>query len=74
MNAISSQLEEAMAVLEQLRITPTEMPDTNEDVALILNGIQKFEFVALLLIRAQVLSSLDWIQKYLQVKKIYIKH
>jgi hypothetical protein len=36
------------AALEQLCDTLTETLDKREDAALILNGIEKFEFVALL--------------------------
>jgi hypothetical protein len=42
--------------------------DTHEDAALILNGIEKFEFVALQF-WSEVVSSIDWIQKCLQAKE-----
>jgi hypothetical protein len=53
-----------IAALEKLCDTPTEMFDTHEDAALILNGSEKFEFVALLFFWSVVLSSIDRIQKY----------
>jgi hypothetical protein len=73
-NAISRQLEKVIAALEQLCDTLTETLDTREDAALILNGIEKFEFLALLF-WSEVLSSIDRIQKCLQAKETtYIKH
>jgi hypothetical protein len=45
-NAISRQLEKVIAALEQLCDTLTKKLDTRKDAALILNGIEKFEFVA----------------------------
>jgi hypothetical protein len=62
-------LKKVIAALEQLCDTLTEMLDTCEDAALILNGIEKFEFVALLFFWSEVLSSIDWIQKCLQAKE-----
>jgi hypothetical protein len=47
-NAISRQLEKVIAALEQLHDTLTEKLDTREYAALILSGIEKFQFVALL--------------------------
>jgi hypothetical protein len=67
--AISRQLEKVIAALEQLCDTLTKMLDTCQDVALILNGIKKFEFVALLFFWSEVLSSIDQIQKCLQAKE-----
>jgi hypothetical protein len=58
-----------IAALEQLCDTLTETLDTREDAALILNGIEKFEFVALLFFWSEVLSSIDRIQKCLQAKE-----
>jgi hypothetical protein len=68
-NASSRQLEKVIAALEQLCDTLTEMLDTREDAALIFNGIEKIEFVALLFLWSVVLSSIDRIQKYLQAKE-----
>jgi hypothetical protein len=68
-NAISHQLEEVIAALEQMCDTMTETLDIHEDAALILNGIEKFEFVALLFFWSEVLSSIDWIQKCLHAKE-----
>jgi hypothetical protein len=39
-----------MAALEQLRDTPIETTDTDEDAALIINGTENIESVALLFI------------------------
>jgi hypothetical protein len=47
-NAISRQLEKVIAALERLCDTLTETLDTREIAVLILNGVKKFEFVALL--------------------------
>jgi hypothetical protein len=47
-NASSHQLEKVIAALEQLCDTLTKTLHTREDAALILNDIEKFEFVALL--------------------------
>jgi hypothetical protein len=63
---ISRQLEKVIAALEQLCDTLTERLDTCEDATLILNDIEKFEFVALLFFWSEVLSSIDRIQKFLQ--------
>jgi hypothetical protein len=68
-NAISCQLVKVIAALEQLCDTLTEMLDTREDAALILNGIEELEFVALLFFLSEVLSSIDQIQKCLQGKE-----
>jgi hypothetical protein len=68
-NAISRQLEKVIAALEQLCDTLTETLDTREYAALILNGIKKFEIVALLFFWSEVLSSIDGIQKCLQAKE-----
>jgi hypothetical protein len=68
-NAISCQLEKVIAALEQLCDTLTEMLDTREVAALILNGIEKFEFVALLFFWSEVLHSIDRIQKCPQAKE-----
>jgi hypothetical protein len=57
-----------IAALEQLCDALTETFDTREDAALILNGIEKFEFVALLFFWSEVLSSIDRIHKCLQAK------
>jgi hypothetical protein len=74
-NAISRQLEKVIAALEQLCDTLTETLDTREDAALILNGIEKFEFVALLFSWSEVLSSFDRIQNVFRLKKqLFIKH
>jgi hypothetical protein len=64
-NAISRKLENVIAALEQLCDILTETLDTRENVALILNGIEKFEFVALLFLWSEVLSSVVRIQKCL---------
>jgi hypothetical protein len=48
-----------IVALEELCDTLTEMLDTREDAALILDGIEKFEFVALLFFWSEVLSSID---------------
>jgi hypothetical protein len=53
-------------LLGQLCDIPTE---TLEDATVILSGIEKFKFVALLFFWSEVLSSIDWIQKYLQAKE-----
>jgi hypothetical protein len=63
------QLEKVIAAFEQLCDTLTETLDTREDAALILNGIEKFEFVALLFFWSEILSSADQIQKCLQAKE-----
>jgi hypothetical protein len=68
-NAISRQLEKVIAALEQLCDTLTKMLDTREDAALLLNGIEKFEFVALLFFWPEVFSSIDRIKKCLQAKE-----
>jgi hypothetical protein len=68
-NAILRQLEKVIAALEQLYDTLTEKLDTLEDAALFLNGIKKFEFVALLIFWSEVLSSIDRIQKCLWAKE-----
>jgi hypothetical protein len=68
-NAISRQLEKVIATLEQLCDTLTKTLDTCEDAALILNGIEKLEFVALLFFWSEVLSSIVRIQKCLQSKE-----
>jgi hypothetical protein len=47
-NAISHQRENVIAALEQLHDTPTEMLDTHVNAALILNGTEEVEFLALL--------------------------
>jgi hypothetical protein len=67
--AISRQLEKVIPALEQLCDTLTETIDTREDAVLIVNGIEKFEFVALLFFWSEVLSSVDGIQKCLQAKE-----
>jgi hypothetical protein len=54
--------------LEQLSDTLTETLDTRENAALILNGIEKFELVALLFLWSEVLSCIDRIQKCFQAK------
>jgi hypothetical protein len=64
-NVVSRQLEKVIAALEQLCDTLTEKLDTREYAALILNGIEKFEFVVLLFFWSDVLSSIDRIQKCL---------
>jgi hypothetical protein len=46
LNAISSQLEKVVSGFEQLRDTAIETLETRKDAALILNGIEKSEFVA----------------------------
>jgi hypothetical protein len=62
-------LKKVIAALEQLCDTLTETLDTREYAALILNGTEKFEFVALLFFCSEVFSSTDRIQKYLQAKE-----
>jgi hypothetical protein len=74
-NAISHQLEKVIAALEQLCDTLIETLDTREDAALILNGIEKIEFVALLFLWLEVLSCIDQIQNVFRLKKqLFIKH
>jgi hypothetical protein len=68
-NPISRQLEKVNAALEQLCDTLTDTLHTREDAAPILNGIEKFEFVAPLFFWSEVLSSIDRIQKCLQAKE-----
>jgi hypothetical protein len=68
-NAISHQLEKVIAALEQLCDTFIETLDTREDAALILNGIEKIEFVALLFLWLEVLSFIYRVQKCLQAKE-----
>jgi hypothetical protein len=58
-----------IAKLEQLCETLTEKLDTREYAALILIGIENFEFVALLFFGSEVLSSIDRIKKCLQAKE-----
>jgi hypothetical protein len=62
-------VKKVIAALEQLCDTLTETFDIREDAALILNGIEKFEFVALQFFWSEVLSSIDRIQKCLQTKE-----
>jgi alpha-ketoglutarate-dependent taurine dioxygenase len=70
-NAISRQLEKVIAALEQLYDTLTEKLDTREDAALILNGIENFEFVALLFF----LSLLIGFRNVFRLKKqLFSKH
>jgi hypothetical protein len=74
-NAISRQLEKVMAAFEQLRDTAAETLGTREDAAVIINGNEKLEFAALLLLWSGALCSTDRIQKCLQAKKqLFIKH
>jgi hypothetical protein len=74
-NAISRQLEKVIAALEQLCDTLTETLDTHEDAALILNGIEKIKFVALLFLWSKVLSCIDRIQNVFRLKKqLFIMH
>jgi hypothetical protein len=47
-NTISRQLEKVIAALEQLYDALTETLHTREGAAVILNGIEKFVFIALL--------------------------
>jgi hypothetical protein len=47
----------------------TETLNTREYAAIILNDIEKFEFVALVFLWSEVLSSIDRIQKCLQAKE-----
>jgi hypothetical protein len=47
-NSIPHQFEKATTALQQLHDTLNETPDTHEDAARILKGIEKFEFIALL--------------------------
>jgi hypothetical protein len=68
-NAISRQFEKVISALEQLCDILTKTLDTREDAALILNGIEKFEFVALLFFWSEILSSIARIQKCLQAKE-----
>jgi hypothetical protein len=68
LNAILHQPEQVMAALEQLHNAPAGTLDAYENAALILNGTQKFRFVGLLF-WSEVLSSVDWIQKFLQSKE-----
>jgi hypothetical protein len=65
-NPISRQFEKVISALQQLCDTLTKTLDTREDAALILNGIEKSEFVALLFFWSEVISSIDRIQKCLQ--------
>jgi hypothetical protein len=58
-NAISRQLEKVIAALEQLCVSLTDTLDTLDDAPLILNGIDNFEFVALLFFWSEVLSSIN---------------
>jgi hypothetical protein len=62
-------VKKVIAALEQLYDTLTETFDIREDAALILNGIEKFEFVALQFFWSEVLSSIDRIQKCLQTRE-----
>jgi hypothetical protein len=68
--AISLQFEKVIAAfVSQLCDALTETLDTCEDAALILTGIEKFEFVALLFFWSDVLSSIDRIRKCLLAKE-----
>jgi hypothetical protein len=57
------------AALEQLRDTATETLGTRGVAAVILSGIEKFQFAALMFYWSKVSSSIEWIQKCLQVKE-----
>lgn len=46
--AISAHLDEVIAALENLRDIPTETIDTREDATLIINAIENFNYVTLL--------------------------
>jgi hypothetical protein len=74
-NAVSHQLEKEISAFEQLHDIYTEMLDTCEDAALILNGTEEFKVAALLFFWSEVLSSINHIQKCLQAKKqLFINH
>jgi hypothetical protein len=65
-NAISRQLEKVTAAFGQLRDTAM---GTRQAAALIVNGIKKFGFVALLFFWSEFLSSIHRVQKCLQAKE-----
>jgi hypothetical protein len=74
-NAISRQPEKVIAALKHLCDTLTETLDTREDAALIIDGIEKIEFVALLFLQSEVLSCIDRIQNVFRLRKQFsIKH
>lgn len=58
-----------MAALEQVHGILAEMLHTQEDASTILNGTERYEFIALLLFWSEVLSSIDQIRKFLQTKE-----
>jgi hypothetical protein len=53
----------------------TKTLDTREDAAVILSGIEKIKFIALLFLWSEVLSCIDRIQTVFRLKKqLFIKH
>lgn len=68
--ALSSQLDGVLSALEKLRDTLSETIDTRQSASLLINAIERFDFVSLLFFWSEVLPKIDRTQKTLQIKGI----
>lgn len=68
--AVSSQLNEIIACLEKLRDTPSETVETREDAAILINGLETFDFICLLYFWAEILPAINHSQKVLQIEGV----
>ncbi|XP_050340513.1 uncharacterized protein LOC126766873 [Bactrocera neohumeralis] len=71
---VSTQLDEVISALEQLRDSVAENIDTRQDAALVINAIETFSFVALFFFWAEILESFDKVQRKLQEKGMTFTH
>lgn len=69
-HSLSTQLDGVLLALEKLRDTPTETVNTRQDAALVIGAIERFDFIVLLLFWADILPTINKMQKMFQTVEI----